>query len=231
MATHNGASYVRQQIQSILDQLSPFDELIISDDLSTDDTVVLVNHITDPRIRFLGSQHYGSPVLNFENALRYATGQYIFLADQDDVWAPNKLVVVLPLLQQYDLVLTDCELIDQHGKLLNPSFFSMRGSRPGFWHNMRRNSYMGCCMAFRRDLLTYALPFPSHIHMHDWWIGLMAEVCGRVVFVRQPLLKYRRHGANASPTGGTGYSLWRQIYNRFWMGWSIARRLGVMNQH
>lgn len=231
MATYNGVTYVKEQVESILNQLGVLDELIISDDSSTDDTVLLISQMTDPRIRFLGSLHYGSPVLNFENALRHATGQYIFLADQDDIWAPNKLAVVLPLLQQYDLVLTDCELVDKDGKLLHPSFFALRGSKPGFWYNMRRNSYMGCCMAFRRELLAQALPFPVRIHMHDWWIGLLAEVRGQVFFVRQPLLKYRRHGANASPTGEVGYSLWRQVYNRAWMAWSIVRRLAVTTQH
>lgn len=230
MATYNGATYVREQIESILNQLSESDELLIADDASTDDTVQIIKQIQDERIHFLGSHRYGSPVLNFEQVLRQATGQYIFLADQDDIWSPNKLAVVLPFLQHHDLVLTDCSLVDQHNVLLKPSFFALRGSQPGFWYNLRRNSYMGCCMGFRCDLLRYALPFPSHIHMHDWWIGLLAEARGRVLFVPQPLLRYRRHGTNASPTGETTYSLWRQISNRAWMGWSVARRLLATTQ-
>ncbi len=230
MATYNGAAYVREQIESILSQLGKFDELLIADDASTDDTVQVIRQIQDERIHFLGSHRYGSPVLNFERVLRQASGQYIFLADQDDIWTPNKLAVVLPLLQHHDLVLTDCTLVDQHNVLLKPSFFALRGSKPGFWHNLRRNSYMGCCMAFRRDLLQYALPFPTHIHMHDWWIGLLAETRGRVVFEPQPLLRYRRHGTNASPTGETTYSLWQQISNRLWMVWCIALRLLATTQ-
>ena len=226
MATHNGASYIIEQIESILDQLSPNDELVISDDASTDDTVQIIRQLKDARVKYVGSQFYGSPSLNFENALQNASGQYIFLADQDDIWASNKIEVVLPFLQNYDLVLTDCELMDKGGDLIYPSFFEIRGSKAGFWNNLRKNSYMGCCMAFRRESLLYALPFPADIHMHDWWIGLLVEARGRVFFLRQPLMRYRRHGANASPTGeGTNYSLWKQISNRTMMIILIAHRL------
>jgi len=228
MATHNGSAYLNEQVDSILKQLDINDELVISDDSSTDDTVTLIKQITDPRVRFLGSQYYGSPTLNFEYALTQASGDYIFLADQDDVWEPNKMAVVLPLLKKYELVLTDCQLVDQDGSKIKPSFFALRKSRPGFWYNLRRNSYMGCCMAFRSTLLTHALPFPSHIHMHDWWIGLLAEARGQVHFISQPLLQYRRHGSNASPTGESTYPLWQQIYNRLWMGWAVMRRLAAM---
>ena len=230
MATYNGAAYIDEQIESILNQLDATDELIIADDASTDNTVPIIQQRQDPRIRFLGSRRVGSPVLNFEYALRHASGQYIFLADQDDIWAANKMATVLPLLEQHDLVLTDCTLVDQYNVLLKPSFFALRGSKSGFWYNLRRNSYMGCCMAFRRELLEYAMPFPAHIHMHDWWIGLIAEVRGRVYFLPQPLLRYRRHSANASPTGATTYSLWQQLVNRVWMGWAVAQRLLTTTQ-
>ena len=225
MATYNGATYLLTQIESILSQLAEGDELLIADDGSTDGTLAILQQIQEVRVRFLGSQRLGSPLLTFERALRQAKGSYIFLADQDDVWVPNKLELVLPLLDRYDLVLTDCEVVNQQGVMIHPSFFAIRGSRPGFWYNLRRNSYMGCCMAFRRDVLDYALPFPPYIHMHDWWIGLLTEARGRVFFVPQPLLQYRRHGANASPTGEGGFSFWHQLVNRVTMGWAVIHRL------
>ena len=64
-------------------------------------------------------------------------------------------------------MLSDCQIVDQFGDVLFVSFFDHRESRKGFWHNLYRNSYMGCCMAFRREVLEYVLPFPNKIHMHD----------------------------------------------------------------
>ena len=80
-------------------------------------------------------------------------------------------------------------------------------------------------MAFRREVLTYALPFPIHVHMHDWWIGLLVEAKGRVFFYPKTLIKYVRHGANASPTGETGYKWTRRLFNRFLLLLQVVKRL------
>ena len=225
MATYNGSQFLEKQIDSILQQLNWDDELIISDDGSTDGTQFIINKFSDVRIRVFKNKNNHGPIGNFENALLQASGQLIFLADQDDIWLPDKVNITLSLLETYDLVLADCEVIDSSGNVLKPSFFKFRGSRPGFWSNILRNSYMGCCMAFRRDVLSYALPFPSEIHMHDWWIGLLVEIKGKVIFYRKPLIQYVRHGNNASPTGNTGYSFPKKLANRFSLLFCIARRL------
>jgi len=104
MASYNGEKYIRQQIDSILPQLGESDELIISDDSSTDDTISVVKSINDNRIKLIKDQKFKSPVSNFENAIKNATGDFIFLCDQDDIWQPNKVESVLPFLKQYDLV-------------------------------------------------------------------------------------------------------------------------------
>jgi hypothetical protein len=75
----------------------------------------------------------------------------------------------------------------------------MNHSRAGLIRNLRRNSYMGCCMAFRRELLQAALPIPSML-AHDSWLGMVAELYGDILFLPEPLVRYRRHGANVSPT-------------------------------
>ena len=82
--------------------------------------------------------------------------------------------------------------------MVNISFFSYKGCKPGILNNIVKNSYMGCAMAFRKELLQYVLPFPQKIPMHDQWIGLVAEKKGKVVFLPKQLLKYRRHGENAT---------------------------------
>lgn len=225
MATYNGEKFVAQQLQSILSQLSDSDEVIISDDSSTDHTVDVIRKISDPRIRLIEQQIFRSPMLNFQNALQHATGDYIFLSDQDDIWEANKVAIILPLLNQFDLVLTDCQVVNEKGVILFDSFFKQRGSRPGFWQNLYKNSYVGCCMAFRREVLLYALPFPDQVHMHDWWIGLLVEAKGRVHFFKKPLIRYVRHGANVSPTGETGYGLGKRIRNRYSLLVHIIKRL------
>ena len=227
MATYNGGQFIDRQLRSILPQLNETDEVIISDDGSKDDTLSIIHHLDDPRIRVVHNIGRRGPVGNFEHALRQATGKFIFFADQDDIWQPDKVSTTVRLLENNELVLANCQIIDQHGTVLWPSFFNYRGSRRGFWHNLYRNSYIGCCMAFRREVLEYVLPFPAHIHMHDWWIGLLVELKGRIAFCEKPLMQYVRHGQNASPTGETGYPFSQRISNRFSLLLNVIKRLLV----
>lgn len=225
MATFNGEKFVEKQLSSILSQLGQHDEVIISDDGSVDDTLVIINKFADSRIKvFLNKKRYG-PVGNFENALRHASGELIFLSDQDDVWLSGKVSTVSSLLKNNDLVLTNCKVVDEFGNLLSNSFFDSRNSKKGFWINLYRNSYIGCCMAFRRDILSYVLPFPHFIHMHDWWIGLLVEAKGNIAFCQDPMIMYVRHGGNASPTGEVGYSFPKQLANRFFLLVNVSMRI------
>lgn len=194
--TFNGALYIEDQLESIL--TSPFiTEVIVSDDGSVDNTIEIVKSFNDPRIKVVEGPHQGL-VRNYESLLELASGEYIFLSDQDDVWMPNKVQVMLARLQNADLVVCDCTVVDAQLNLLYQSFFVLMHSGPGLARNLWRNSYLGCCIAFNRRLLIHALPFPSQLPMHDWWLGLIAETFGRVSFIDQPLMKYRRHGNNAS---------------------------------
>ena len=123
MATYNGERFIRQQLQTILDQLAVNDEVIISDDSSTDETVTIIRQFNDSRIRIIEKQMFKSPMLNFENALKYVHGDYVFLSDQDDIWEPDKISSVIPLLNQFDLVLSDCRVVNGKGDLIAESFF------------------------------------------------------------------------------------------------------------
>lgn len=227
MGTYNGEKYIRRQLVSILCQLDPDDEVIISDDGSTDGTLAVVAQLSDARIRVSTNQGIKGPLGNFEQAIRRATGDFILLADQDDVWLPNKVAVMRSLLGENDLVLSDCRVVTETGTVMYESFFAHRGSHPGFWRNLYKNSYVGCCMAFRRDVLSYALPFPHRVHMHDWWLGLLVEAKGHVCFYPEPLIEYVRHGGNASPTGEGGYGIGARLRNRFYLLWYVMKRLAA----
>ena len=200
LASFNGAPYIREQIASILSQLGPGDELIVSDDGSSDGTPDIIRGLNDERVRLLSGHARVGVVQNFERAILASVGEIIFLSDQDDVWLPGKVEACLATLKSNILVVTDCRVVDSDLRVTHDSFFVFRGSRPGILRNIFRNTYLGCCMAFRRELLGAALPLPARVPMHDMWLGLVAETVGRVAFISTPYLLFRRHGKNASPT-------------------------------
>ena len=199
MATYNGAKFIGPQIKSILAQLGNDDELIISDDSSTDLTLEIIKAFDDSRIKiYIGQYH--NPTLNFENALRKARGEYIFLSDQDDIWLDNKVQVVMGYLNNYDLVAHNCLFVDEKGGLIGRMLFNINYDKRGFIRNLIHNNYCGCCMAFNRKLLLRSLPFPSGI-MHDVWIGLLAELFFKPMIIDDQLILHRLHINNASSTG------------------------------
>ena len=193
VTTYNGEKYILEQLRSILCQLGQEDEVVVSDDESTDKTLELVESLADPRIRVLHSKaHYFK--WNFDNALRAARGNIIFLSDQDDKWLPGKVEQCVRALDEVDLVVHDSRVVDDNMQVLYPSFFRFYGSGPGLLKNALNNTYFGSCMAFRRSVLEAALPFPKTNEIgHDIWLGLVAEMTGRVLFLDEPLLLYRRH--------------------------------------
>lgn len=202
MATYNGEKYLPEQIDSILKNISSKDELIISDDGSEDNTLNIINHYIekDPRIVLIRGPREGL-VKNFENAIRHSKGEYVFLSDQDDLWLDNKVAEVMSCFNSTNatLVVHDCQIIDENLKVIVPSFFEWRNSGAGIIHNLIKNSYIGCCMAFKRELVNVALPIPNKVAWHDEWLGLVNDkIFNRTVFLPKILFSYRRHNDNVS---------------------------------
>ena len=124
VATYNGEKYIEQQLRSILEQIAPTDEVIVSDDSSTDNTIKIVDSIRDKRIHIRHSKaHYFKD--NFIEALREAKGDVIFLSDQDDVWLPGKYEHCLKELEDVDLVCTNSKMTDEDLNIIEPNFFSI----------------------------------------------------------------------------------------------------------
>lgn len=200
MATRNGERFIGRQLASILPQLGPDDEVVISDDTSTDDTVSIIKGIADPRIRLHEGNVFFSPTFNFENALGKATGDIIILSDQDDIWLENKVAIIRERFLRQPvpiyLVMLDGCVIDEEEKVIAPSIFEKINAGKGLLKNIYDNTYMGCCLAFSRELLMIALPFPRQIPMHDMWLGLLAEIFGEVDFVAVKTICYRKHTAS-----------------------------------
>ena len=226
MATYNGASFIVEQIDSILKNISIDDELIISDDGSTDATCTLIKQIMerDSRVKLVKGPQKGI-IANFENAIVQAKGEFIFLSDQDDVWCEDKVSTVLKSFEDKNtmVVVHDSYVVNEKMQIIIPSYFDFRKSAPGVIKNIVKNTFVGCCMAFRRNLLSYALPIPRNIEMHDQWLGICGELNGDVRFIKDKLIYYRRHGENSSSLS-KHHPLIKMIRNRLLFIKSIILR-------
>lgn len=225
IATYNGEKYIQEQIDSIIRQLSDNDEIVISDDGSTDKTISILKAYYDSRIKIKLNKGKHGIVSNFENALKHSSGDIIFLSDQDDIWDKHKVEKCMDTLKDADLVVHNSKVIREDGSLPDDDFFQLRHSGPGYWKNLYKNSFVGSCMVFRKEVKDYVLPFPHHILWHDMWIGLMVEKKGKTKFVNDKLLIYRRHESNASPTSEKStFSTWMKIKYRLQMLYYTFKR-------
>lgn len=203
MVTYNGMPYVRQQVASILCQLDEDDELIISDNGSTDGTWNWLQNeaVSDKRIRPLYYIDQQGIVANVAHALSKCSGELIFLSDQDDIWLPDRVRTMSQLFaDDPDLLLVqaDAEIIDNTGQVIGSSFFELRHCGPGIIKNLYKNTWQGCSICCRSRLIELVLPFPQMLPMHDMWLGLVAELYGHVQFLPVILLQHRRHDHNQS---------------------------------
>lgn len=202
MATYNGEKYIKQQLFSIINQLpNSYDEILISDNSSSDDTILRIQEIDDNRIKIYNS-NARNVIFNFENSISKATGDYIFLADQDDIWSKDKIKIILPELEENLLVFSNFILFNDDKNIdKENTLFDKGTNQSGFIKNFVKNRFTGATMAFKKELLDYAMPFPKSIPMHDIWLGLLAEYYGKVKYIDIPLLYYRKHTNNLSETG------------------------------
>lgn len=218
MATYNGEKYLQQQVDSILSQLSSEDELIISDDHSTDKTLSIIEKYTkkDHRVKLFMNEEKGV-TSNFENAIKQTQNDIVFLSDQDDVWKPEKVQTVKSYYEKnpnIQMIMSDITVVDND---LNPtieSFYEFRGSRPGVMKNIIKNSYIGCAMSFRKELKPKILPIPRNVPMHDMWIGLVADMNHSALLIPEKLIYYRRHDQTVTTVENTS-SLKQKLLWRF----------------
>jgi glycosyltransferase involved in cell wall biosynthesis len=227
--TYNGEKFIQCQLDSILGQLGVDDEVIISDDSSTDRTIEIIKAFYDSRIKLIEGCTFKSPIFNLENALKKAKGDFIFLSDQDDIWLEGKVEKTKVKLIENDIVICNSHIVDQNEDIIHPSYFEWKGCGPGFFRNLKKNSYLGCSLAFNRKILNFCLPFPKKIAMHDIWIGMVSELIGKSYFIEEQLFLYRRHDDNYTAAihkaddqlsdFSTAYKIWYRIVILFYL-WS-----------
>jgi glycosyltransferase involved in cell wall biosynthesis len=219
IAAYQGERYIAQQLRSILPQLSASDEVIVMDDASSDGTFGEVASLQDPRITLTRSEANRGILRAFEAALARATGDIIFLSDQDDLWLAKKVETVLDAFAEDSnlmLIASDATLIDEDGNTIGDSYYARRGKfRAGLIPNVLICRFLGCTMTFRSALLRSALPFPqaTRVH-HDVWLGCInALTGGKTKYIAEPLVEYRRHSTNV--TGRVKFSTFRRLQMRY----------------
>lgn len=202
MATYNGEKYIQRQLDSILKQLRADDEVIIVDDNSTDNSNNIFDNINDIRVKVYRNEYNLGFLATFEKSVKLATGDIIFLSDQDDIWMDNKVEKILDVFEtnKADIVFHDAIIIDDNNNILYNSFTEIRKINTSAIRNFIFNNYTGCCMAFRARVKEIILPIPADAIYHDRWIGIVGSLFNmNIQFIEDKLIYYVRHGNNVSP--------------------------------
>ncbi|WP_370030584.1 glycosyltransferase family 2 protein [Qipengyuania mesophila] len=208
LATYNGEKYLRPFLDSIIAQTYPSLRLVYSDDGSTDETLAVIDAYSSKLEVKDATLNPGGDILrNFENAIGATSASYVALADQDDVWRPEKISLLLEHMLELEdncgsntpiVVFSDLEIVDENLNTISQSFFSINNrSCPAYrFKDYVLGSHVpGCAFMINRALIDRALPFPK-VRIHDHWLMLIATLIGRVGYVGSPLIKYRQHSDN-----------------------------------
>ena len=217
VCTYNGARFLGQQLRSIVDQSMVPHQLVIADDGSSDSTVAVVQSFSallatgerEIDVVFLAADSGPcGAAKNFGRAIAACTGDVIALADQDDVWHPDRLSHAVREFDRDEsvlLVASDARLVNDDGKATGRSLFEslnvsadeireLSGPAP-VRALLRRNILAGMTFTFTSELKSMALPIPDHV-MHDYWLALNAGLMGRMRVLDECLVDYRQHGSN-----------------------------------
>ena len=209
MATYNGEKYIKEQIDSILNQTIQDFELVVCDDCSSDSTIDILKEYSkrDERITAYENEKQLGFLKNFEKAVSLCKGEYIALSDQDDIWMPDHLELLHKAIKGKSMSCGNALLVDSNALSMGMTYWeqvafeSIPSSNLGKAMSILlfRNPFQGAAMMINRDLLKYALPIPEFVYFHDTWFAALACFCDGIACVKTPILKYRR--VNESVTG------------------------------
>lgn len=237
MAVYNGSPFIRDTLRSILQQLTEYDEIVIVDDMSTDQTATIIDSFDDTRIRLFRLSHNVGHVRAFEIALNQTCGSVVLLADQDDLWPPNRLNMLLSALSKskssliassFATFLDDANSTSLSHSNLQPVRISTNGNADSFVRFLfGKQPYFGCTFAMTSTFKDFVIPFPAFVEAHDHWLAVAALSQQSLTNLDQILLWRRLHARNLSPTKHRAYI--RVVKTRLIMIWmyffSIARRI------
>jgi glycosyltransferase involved in cell wall biosynthesis len=223
LCTNNGERFLREQLESIMAQSQQPDELVISDDASSDGTLALASAVIDEvrtadpaltmRVRIVSNPVALGVTANFERAIGECSSDLIALCDQDDIWEPDRVAKATAEFEaRPDLVLlhSNATLVDAAGASVGETLFEAQGisasvqqevhAGQAFEVLLRRNIVTGATTMFRRTLADAAAPFPTS-WLHDEWLAIIASGSGEVDLVPEELVHYRQHGSNQVGAG------------------------------
>lgn len=208
MATYNGEKYLKEQIDSILNQTYKNIQIIISDDCSTDSTrEILKQYEQNEKIKIYYQEKNLGYIKNFEFLLRNVENDIYMLSDQDDVWKEQKIEKSVEKLknENLDLVFGDLEVVDENLNTLYGSFnkFMKLDRKIEKYIDSYKLQYLyncitGCTIISRKKLIDKILPLPnnSKYMVHDYWMGLIVALNGKIGYIKETYIKYRQHGNN-----------------------------------
>ncbi len=230
MAVYNGQKYLEQQIKSIIGQTYSDWHLFIRDDGSSDGTLAIANYYSsvDQRITLINDPALsgGGSKENFAAIYQYVKVnfdfKYYMFSDQDDVWKSTKIEKTLSACKATEkdyagpvLVHSDLEVVDAELRTLGASFMTYRAldaERKDISHLLVQNNVTGCTALWNKELNDIVDLSDPSIAMHDWWMALVTSAFGNIVYVDEPLIKYRQHGDNV--VGATNVNTIRFIIKR-----------------
>lgn len=207
LATYNGEKYLREQMDSILNQTVKDFELVVCDDCSSDSTLQILNDYTenDARIKvFRNEQNLGFKK-NFEKAISLCTGDYIALSDQDDVWTENHLQVLLENIGGNDLIGANAFLCNEKAEPIGIDLLSCskidflpESKDDWFFFLLHSNIFQGAACLIKKSLVQKALSIPENVKFHDYWFAIVAAANNGVAYINECILYYRQHGTNVT---------------------------------
>ena len=208
LATYNGEKYLKEQIDSILEQTYSDFRLLISDDGSTDDTRKILEEYKnkDSRIQVFFQESNLGVVKNFEFLLKKVESAYYMFSDQDDIWKAEKIEKSLNKIENdnCDLVYSDLEVVDEKLNVTYESYWKLKGiynkiKKYNNFESLYLNNFVtGCTIISKKELIDTYLPLPntSKYVLHDYWISLILSQNGKIDYIEEPLIKYRQHKNN-----------------------------------
>lgn len=208
LATYNGENYLKEQLDSILNQTYSDFRLLISDDMSTDKTKEILEEYSkkDNRIIIFEHDKNVGVVSNFEFLLKQVKSKYYAFSDQDDIWNKDKLEKSISKLESEnaDIVFTDLEVVDNNKETIYKSYWELKEFKEkilkynGFEALYLTNYVTGCTILAKTETITKCLPLPktSKYILHDYWIALIISQSGKIAFIEEPTIKYRQHKNN-----------------------------------
>ena len=212
MSVYNGEKYLKTQIDSILNQTYKNFKLYIRNDGSSDSSAQIIESYNDDRIIFSNEHNVGAAESFFELLRSNADSDYIFFSDQDDVWYPEKLEIMLKEIQKYDdvptMIFTDFKTIDSDGNLIDESYekksaLNVCEGEVTVEKILVHPYVFGCASVINKKLAQIVKNQPKGIEMHDCWISQTAAAVGKLIYMPIKSIAHRFHNSNATGRAGS----------------------------